>query len=557
MAFDLLIKGGLLIDGTGAPARQADVAISNGRIAEVGTIVGSAKRVINADGRVVSPGFIDPHTHYDAQICWDPNVTPSPWHGVTTVMLGNCGVGIAPSKTGGRNTAMHDLVNVEGMSFEVLNQGITWDWESFPEFMNAAERRGCAANLAFLAPLTPFRYYVMGDEAIDRPASAAEAAKIAVLLEEAMSAGAYGFSTTQLPNHIGHQGRPLACRNADAAELKAYANVLKRAGKGLIEIALTQQMSVLSDENVEVLRSLIEESGRPVTWLSLLFRDDIPGACDDSLRKSAHLTGRGSVPQICARPLTRDMDLRAPHSFLSFASWHTILNKPLEEQKRILSSQAFRNQFRQELKGPAQFTGNWNLMAVSEVSSPALKPHEGKTVATLAKERGTDGVDALLDFALEDDLRTEFAVAFLNTNQEGVAKLLRNNNTLIGLSDGGAHLGVLCDAGYSTYLLGHWVRERKALTLEAAVQRMTSEPAALFGITDRGRVEAGLAADIAIFDAATVGSAERGVKRYDLPGGAKRFVMPSQGIDYTIVNGTPIYENGEMTGVKPGQVLRS
>lgn len=557
MAFDLVIKGGLVVDGTGAPARRADIAVSGGRIVEVGQVSGGVKRMIDAGDRVVAPGFIDPHTHYDAQICWDPAVTPSPWHGVTTVMLGNCGVGIAPSRPAGRNTAMHDLVNVEGMSFDVLDRGITWDWETFPEFMNSAERRGVAANLAFLAPLTPFRYYVMGNEAIDRPASPAEAARIAVLLEEAMRAGAYGFSTTQLPNHIGHQGRPLACRNADAAELKTYANALKRAGKGLIEIALTQQMSVLSDENLEVLHALLQESGRPVTWLSLLFRDDIPGACDESLRKSAHLTAMGSVPQICARPLTRDMDLRAPHSFLSFASWHTILNKPPEEQKRILSSQAFRNQFRQELKGPAQFTGNWDLMAVSEVGSTALKQHEGKTVATLAKERGTDGVDALLDFALEDDLRTEFAVAFLNTNQEGVAKLLRNTTTLIGLSDGGAHLGVLCDAGYATYMLGHWVRERKALSLEQAVQRMTSEPAALFGITDRGRIAPGLAGDIAIFDPATVGSAERGVKRYDLPGGAKRFVMPSQGIDYTIVNGVPIFENGEMTGESPGKVLRS
>jgi len=557
MAIDLLIKNGTLIDGTGAPARHGDIAVSGGRIVEIGKLGGSATRVIDAQDLVVAPGFVDPHTHYDAQICWDQSVTPSPWHGVTTVMMGNCGVGIAPCAPARRITAMNDLVNVEGMSFEVLNQGITWDWESFPEFMAAAERRGAAANLAFLAPLTPFRYHVMGDEAIERAATPAEAASIAQLLAEAMRAGAFGFSTTQLPNHMGYQGRPLACRNADMAELGAYANVLRAAGKGAIEIALTQQISVMSAENYRVLDYLLTESARPVTWLALLYRDDIPGACDESQRMSAALAARGSFPQICPRPLTREMNLRMPHSFLSFPSWHRALNKSLEEQKAIYRDSAFRNQFREELKGPAQFTGNWELMAVSEASNPALKRYEGMTIAALARERGTDGVDALLDIAIEDELQMEFGVAFLNTNQEGVAKLLNDPHTLIGLSDGGAHLGVLCDAGYTTYLLGHWVRERRALSLEQAIKRITSEPADLFGIRDRGRLRPGLAADIAIFDPATVGSAERGVKRFDLPGGERRFVMPSQGIHHTIVNGSVIYEKDAMTGAMPGKVLRS
>lgn len=557
MAFDLLIKNGALIDGSGAPARHADIAVKDGRIVEIGKVGGSAARVIDATDLVVAPGFIDPHTHYDAQICWDRSVTPSPWHGVTTVMMGNCGVGIAPCTPARRVTAMNDLVNVEGMSFEVLNEGITWDWESFPEFMAAAERRGAAANLAFLAPLTPFRYHVMGDEAIERAATPAEAAGVADLLAEAMHAGAFGFSTTQLPNHMGYQGRPLACRNADMAELGAYANVLRDAGKGAIEIALTQQISVMSAQNYEVLDFLLTESARPVTWLALLHRDDIPGACDESQRMSAALAARGSFPQICPRPLTREMNLRMPHSFLSFASWHRALNQPVEAQKAIYRDPAFRNQFREELKGPAQFTGNWELMAVSEACKPSLKRYEGMTVAAVARERGTDGVDALLDIAIEDDLQMEFGVAFLNTNQDGVARLLQDPRTLIGLSDGGAHMGVLCDAGYTTYLLGHWVRERKALTLEQAVKRITSEPADLFGIRDRGRLRPGLAADIAIFDPATVGSAERGVKRFDLPGGAKRFVMPSQGIHHTIVNGMAIYENGVMTGAMAGSVLRS
>ena len=558
MAADLIIKNGTLVDGTGAPARQADIAVTGGKITGIGKKEnGTAKRVIDAEGRIVAPGFIDPHTHYDAQICWDAAVTPSPWHGVTSVIMGNCGVGIAPCAPGARNTAMHDLVNVEGMPFEVLDRGITWDWESFPQFMAAAAARRSALNLGFIAPLTPFRYYVMGDAAIDRAATADEAARIAALVEEAVAAGAMGFSTTQLNNHIGHQGRPLACRNADRGELRAYANALKKLGKGIIEIALTRQVSVVSDDDYATLDFLLTESGRPVTFLSLMSRDDIPDACQASLRKLGPLLARGAFPQISPRPLTRDIDMKSPFSFMGFPSWHPVFNKPVEEQKRFYADPAFRNRFREELKGPGQFSGNWDLMAVAEATAPALKVHEGKTIGAIARERGVDGVDALLDLAIADELRTEFTLAFLNTNLAEVGKLLQDSRTLIGLSDGGAHLGVLCDAGYCTYLLGKWVRELKVLSMEQAVRRITSEPADLFGIRDRGRLAEGLAADIAIFDADTIGSGDRGEKRFDLPGGAKRIVMPATGVDYTIVNGAVVYEGGRMTDALPGKVLRS
>ena len=557
MAFDLIIKNGTVVDGTGAPARSADVAVTGGRIAEIGKLTGAAKRTIDAAGRIVAPGFIDPHTHYDAQICWDKAITPSPWHGVTSVMMGNCGVGVAPCAPAARDTAMHDLVNVEGIPFEVLDRGLTWDWESFPEFMSAAARRGSALNLGFIAPLTPFRYYVMGKQATERAATPGEAAAIAALIEEAVAKGAFGFSTTQLLNHIGHLGRPLACRNADRAELRAYANVLRKLGKGIIEIALTRQVSVLSDDDCAVLDFLLTESGRPVTWLALMARDDIPDACQASLRKAASLLARGAFPQVSPRPLTRDIDLKTPFSFMAFASWHPVFNKPVEEQKQFYRDPAFRNRFREELKGPGQFTGNWDLMAVSEAFAPHLKQHEGRSIGEIARLRGVDGVDALLDLAIEDDLRTEFALAFLNTNDAEVGRLLKDTRTLVGLSDGGAHLGVLCDAGYCTYLLGKWVRELKVLSMEQAVSRITSEPADLFGIRDRGRLSPGLAADIVVFDADTVGSADRGEKRFDLPGGVKRMVMPATGIGFTIVNGVVVYEHGDMTGALPGQVLHS
>ena len=269
MAYDLLIKNGTVIDGTGAPRCQADVAVKDGKIAEIGRIGDSAAKIIDAAGAVVAPGFIDPHTHYDAQICWDPAISPSSWHGVTSVVMGNCGVGIAPCRPEAREIAMRDLVNVEGIPFEVLDRGITWDWQTFPEFLDAAERRGSALNLAFLAPLTPFRHWVMGEASMERGATAEETAKIAALVREAVDAGAFGFSTTVLNQHMGYQARPLACRNASRDELRAYANVLKQAGKGAIEIALTQKISVLSDEEADLLGFLVRESGAS---------GDVPGA---------------------------------------------------------------------------------------------------------------------------------------------------------------------------------------------------------------------------------------------------------------------------------------
>src|SRR5437868_6692052 len=269
MAYDLLIKNGTVIDGSGAPRRQADVAVTDGRIAEIGKISEAATRVIDADGRVVAPGFIDPHTHYDAQICWDPAISPSSWHGVTSVVMGNCGVGIAPCRPETREVAMRDLVNVEAIPFEVLNAGITWDWVTFPEFLDAADRRGSALNLGFIAPLTPFRHWVMGEASLERAATAEETARISDLLGEAVDAGAFGFSTTVLNQHLGHQGRPLACRNASRDELTAYCGVLKERQKGAIEIALTQTVGLMNDQEEELLAMLLAESRRPVTFLAL------------------------------------------------------------------------------------------------------------------------------------------------------------------------------------------------------------------------------------------------------------------------------------------------
>jgi N-acyl-D-aspartate/D-glutamate deacylase len=557
MAYDLLIKNGMVVDGTGAPARQADVAITGGTIAEIGRVSGGAATVIDADGLVVAPGFIDPHTHYDAQICWDGAVTPSSWHGVTSVIMGNCGVGIAPCKPKAREVAMRDLVNVEAIPFDVLNMGITWDWETFPEFIEAAARRNPSLNLGFLAPLTPFRHYVMGEASIERAATPDETAQIKALLGEAIDAGAFGFSTTILNQHMGYQGRPLACRNASRDEMKAYANALKERGKGAIEIALTRKIAVMDDEEYDLLDFLLRESNRHVTFLALFDRDDIPEAVRETLRKAAPLIARGARPQTSPLPLTRDINMRSPFSFAAFPSWNRVfIDKSKPAQAAVYADPAFRNQFREELKQPMAF-GNWERINVHEVASPALKALEGRSVADLAREQGKDGVDAFLDLTLQADLDIEFTMASFNTRVDRMTEILNDRSVLVALGDGGAHVDMLCDAGYPTYLLGTWVRERQALTLEEGVRRLTSDPAEVFGVRGRGRLAPGLAADVAVFDATRIGSTNRGERRFDLPGGAKRMVMPSRGVEYTVVNGAVTWQDGKLTGAAAGQVLRS
>jgi N-acyl-D-aspartate/D-glutamate deacylase len=558
MAYDLLIKNGTLIDGTGAPALRGDVAIAGGKIAEIGDLSSNpARRIIDATNLVVAPGFIDPHTHYDAQICWDPGLTPSSWHGVTSVVMGNCGVGIAPCRPSAREIAMRDLVNVEAIPFEVLDAGITWDWESFPEYMEAAARRRPALNLAFLAPLTPFRHYVMGEESMARAASAEETAKVKALLGEAMDAGAFGFSTTLLNQHLGYQGRPLACRNASREELKAYCNALKERGKGAIEIAVTRQIAVLEDPELELLGYMLDESERPITFIAMFDRDDLPEALRTSLRKAAPMIARGARPQTSPLPLTREINMRSPFSFAAFPSWKRAFeDKSKEAQAAVYRDPAFRNQFREELKRPATF-GNWARITVHEVRNPALKHLEGQTVAEIAAAQGKDGVDAFLDITLADDLDNEFTISSFNTRIDRMTEILNDRSMLLGLGDGGAHLDMLCDSGYPTYVLGTWVRERKAITLEEAVRRMTSDPADFFGIKDRGRLQPGLAADVTIFDPAAVGSAGRPERRYDLPGGAKRMVMRSKGVEFTLVNGAVTWERDAFSGAAAGQVLRS
>src|SRR5262245_52844633 len=557
MSYDLLIKNGTVVDGTGAPRYHADVAVSNGQIAEIGKITDGAKTVIDASDLIVAPGFIDPHTHYDAQICWDPLITSSSWHGVTSLVMGNCGVGLAPCKPEVREVAAWDLVNVESIPFEVLSKGVTWDWTTFPQYMDAAAKRGSGINLGFLAPLTPFRHFVMGEESMDRAATPEETAKIKALIKEAVASGAMGFTTSFIAQHIGYKGRPLACRQASFDEFKAYSNALKELGRGSIELALTNDISVVDEREYALLDLLLNESGRPVTWLALLNRDDKPNVCMDTLKATEALHKKGAVPQVSCRPLIIQIDLKVPFIFSNLPCWNPAFQRPVEEQKQFYRDGSFRTAFRKEMEAPKVFGGKWERCLVHEVGNPAMKSLIGKSVAQIAKERGKDGLDTFLDLAIEDDLQLQYTYELFNANEANIPELILEPRAMIGLSDGGAHCDMLCDAGYCTYLLGTWVRDRQVMTLEHAIKRITSEPAALYSLTQRGTIKKGMAADFAIFDFNTVGSKKRGEMRNDLPGGGRRLVMPAQGVQYTVVNGSVLYEGGKHSGALPGHVLSS
>jgi N-acyl-D-aspartate/D-glutamate deacylase len=564
MAYDLLIRGGTVVDGTGAPRYQADVAIAEGKIVEIGkSIAGSARKVIDATSLIVAPGFVDPHTHYDAQICWDPQITSSSWHGVTTVVLGNCGVGVAPCKPADREVTAADLTNLEAIPADVLQAGLTWDWDSFPSYMDAAARRGAAINLGFLAPLTPFRHWAMGRDSLDRAATPRELNQIAEALRAAMQAGALGFSTSVSNIDIGYEGKPIACRMASREEISAYCHVLRDLGKGVIQLNLADKPADMSQAEYDEIDFLLNQSGRPVSWISLFDRDDLPNGAMDTLARAEPMIRRGGVPQISCRPLFIELNLRSPLVFITFPCiQQSIFNRPLDVQKKHYADPGFRRRMREEIAKSGLhriiFSDHLERIELLQASAPALKHLEGKTLADIARERGqTDGLDLLFDLALEDNLEMRFVVAMLNNNQERVGRLINDPRTMIGLSDGGAHVDQICDAGYCTYLLGNWVREQGIMSLEHAVKRITSEPADFFGIRGRGRLAAGSAADLAIFDPQTVGSAERAKLRNDLPGGAQRLVMEARGIEHTIVNGALVYESGKFTGAKPGAVIRS
>ncbi|MDO9460838.1 MAG: amidohydrolase family protein [Alphaproteobacteria bacterium] len=534
MDYDIKITGGLIVDGTGSKGYHGDVGIKDGKVVAMGKVPGSAAKTIDADGKVVCPGFVDIHTHYDAQVIWDRMLTISPWHGVTTVVMGNCGFSVAPTRPAHRDLIMRTLENVEGMTVAALREGLgkEWPFETFPEYLDAIESRGTAINVGALVGHTAVRLYVMGEESTEREATPDEIAQMRKIVYDAIEAGAVGFATSKAFTHVGYDGRPVPSRLASFDEIRQLAGALGEAGKGMIQATVGAELAF------DQFETLYQETKRPISWTALL--SGIGGGglgvgtAMEQLKRSDELIEAGNkvYPQVTCRALCFELQLKAPFIFESHPAFKPVSQADLEGKKKIYASPEFHEQFREVIKGG--LGAAWNMATITYCpSDPSL---EERRLADVAKERGVHLADFSLDLALTDNLETRFRIPLANSNEEEVAILLKNKNTVLGLSDAGAHASQLCDACFSTYLLGHWVREKNTLTIEEAVRMLTSRPAEVFGITDRGTLKSGVPADVVVFDPETVGTTK--LRRvHDFPAGADRLVADAYGIDAVIVNG--------------------
>lgn len=556
--FDLLIRGGTLVDGTGASRCKGEIGVREGRIAAIGLpdeLGDDADEIVDATGAIVSPGFIDIHTHYDAQIFWDSMLSPSPWHGVTTAVIGNCGFGVAPTRPADRELILRTLENVEGMSLSALKEGLgeEWPFENFPEYLDAIETRGKAINLAVLIGHTPLRTFVMGENAVTDLATEDQVAEMKQLVVEALEAGAIGFASSKAPTHVGYDGNPVPSRVADVEEINQIADALKDSPHGVLQA--TAGSGFFTTQFAEIHR----RTGKPVSWTALL-TDLMPTeVIEGVLKTTSEMQSQGVevYPQVACRPLMFEFDLRAPFPLESHPAMQVISKAPFDEREARYRDPEIRKSIIEAFANSTGFGSKIPGMAISH--HPADESLLECTLGEVAEDRGVSAMELAIDLSLETGLETRFRMAAANTDEEMVGRLLRHPATMLGLSDAGAHASQLCDAGASTHLLGHWVREKGVLTIEEAVRSLTTQPAEIFGITDRGRLETGLAADIAIFDPDKVGC-DRVRRVHDFPGGADRLVADAFGMRAVIVNGVVIRENNEdrlnSSDSLPGLVLR-
>lgn len=542
-----VLRGALVVDGTGAAGRHLDVAIAGSDIAEIGdpgAVAGDA--AIDLTGLVLTPGFIDPHTHFDAQILWDRDLTPSCWHGVTTVVLGNCGFGVAPTRPADRDTVVRTLEHVEGMSADALRAGITWSFETFPEYLDALRAAPARLNVAVMLGHTPLRLFVMGSDASARAATEDEIVTMEAIVTEAMAAGAAGFATSRSGNHQGAAGRPVPSRFAAMDEVVRLGRAANASARRIVQLAAGPDL-----RSPDELAALATAVGGPITWTALLADRGRRGQCVETLRA----TRRASADlwaQIACRPIVTQMTFAEPTTFGMCPAFADVLAVDVGDRAALYRDDAWRAKARTEIDG--RWGHRYGEMTIEETARHG-QWRGGPSVADLAAEQGVHPLDLMLELALAEDLATRFRIVLLNDDVDEIVDLLAEDGALLALSDAGAHASQLCDACYTTDLLGRWVRDDRSLSLERAVWHLTGQPAAVFGFTDRGRIATGLRADLVAFDAATVaaGDLERVA---DFPAGADRLVAHSTGIEHVWVNGVAIRHGGnDIAGVRPGQVV--
>jgi N-acyl-D-amino-acid deacylase len=559
MAYDLLIKHGLIVDGSGMPAFLGDVGTKDGKIVEIGKLDGPATRTVNANGRAVAPGFIDNHAHYDGQVTWDPLCTFSPQHGSTTVIFGNCSLALAPVRRDGKHRTAEFLSYVEAIPMEVLST-IDMDWETVPQYMDKLDK-SLGVNTGTLIGHTPVRYYVMGDECQKREATSDEIKAMQDVVRDGMTAGALGLSLSRQKGHFDPQGVPIPALWASDEEIFALGDVLRELSTGTIQVG----GGVDQELKDGMMARLSEATGRMVVYNSLSQTVRSPGKWKQHMARVNETVAKGirAYPMCSPNRVTQDFTMRNCQVFRGLPTWHPILLASDEEKLRAYADPAVRDKLHAEAveqSVPVQAVGFsktwWDYMWVNEPVLEKNKQLQFKSIGEIAKMQGKRVIDAFLDLVVEEKLETRFLQAENNIDDEAMTQILTYPNALVGLGDGGAHVQFHGGYGYTTRLLGEWVRERKVLTLEQAVKKLTFESASAFGIHDRGMLRPGLAADIVIFDPATVRAGKETVVR-DFPAGGWRIKEEAEGVHYTIVNGQVLLEDGEHTGALPGRVLRN
>ncbi|MDA8184420.1 MAG: amidohydrolase family protein [Actinomycetota bacterium] len=560
---DLLIRSGTVVDGTSAPARQADVGVRSGRVVAIGDVDEPASKVLDATGLMVAPGFVDLHTHYDAQLFWDPTASPSPLHGVTTVIGGNCGFSLAPAGPEHAGYLSRMMARVEGMPLPALEAGLDWEWSSFGEWLARLEGR-LGVNAGFLAGHSTIRRAAMGDRAVGGEASAEEVEAMVAALKDAMAQGALGLSTSQAHTHHDGEGQPVPSRAAGRSELEALARAVAEHPGTTLELIVPGCLNGFSDEEVELLASLSLLANRPANWNVLGVSAMNPAGVEHQLAASDAAAERGAKVVALTLPHTMKIRLSFENGAIldGLPGWREILALPIPERIAALSDPEVRRRLDEGAHskdaGIIGALANWKMLRFDEIFDPSNADCEGKSVGEVAAERGQSPFDAMLDVVVTDRLRTGLRPPIPETEADWElrAKVWRDPRTVVGGSDAGAHLDVMCGAVYSTALLGEGVAKRGLLSWEEAVHELSDVPARLYGLRDRGRLAEGWWADIVVFDPEEVGHGPERT-RDDLPGGASRLYAEATGIEHVIVNGTEIVAGKAFTGDLPGALIRS
>ncbi len=560
MGFDLVIRGGTVVDGTGLPAFQADVAVQGGRIAQIGRVTGAGREELDADGLVVCPGFVDVHTHYDVQLDWDPLVTPSCWHGVTTVLAGNCGFTLAPARPDDVDWLAGMLSRVEGMSRAALAEGLRFEGGSFADYWSRFDG-AIGLNVGSYVGHCAVRRYVMGDAASERVATSDEIAAMQELVRAAMREGAMGFSTSQIDVHVGEDGREVPSNHAAPEEVIALASVLAEFGRGAVEIIPRSFASGYDEADRALLRDLYRASGRPIELNILVPNPAHPMGWQDTLEfcREAQAEGIRLHPQFTTNRLELHLRLADTFVFDEMPAWRDALTRSEAERAAALRDPAVRECLRAQFDDPASraVSFEWDGLEVEAVRDEIHAGWVGRSVAELAAERGTTPLDAFLDCSLAEDLATRWQTRLGDVARQFIEHVVRTSivDPLVmpGSSDGGAHLASFVGADYTTRLFADWVPE--PLSLEHAVFRNTLMPATVHGLRERGALREGWHADVVVMDLNRLSAGSARLVR-DFPAETERYVIDAEGYVASVVNGQVLLRDGKPTGALPGHVLR-